>query len=154
MNQPLNQPTNQTAKAKVEAKGTAVQESGGLCGMISPVSNAVKVCQQGATGGGGIAPTLAKQPLTGNEQARPCDASVTFTNTKRNRRGNVTVKTCQQCGAEYVTRRPKQSRYCSPVCRRGAWLAANPERAAQLAEGDKARLKAHLEAKGIAWEDR
>jgi hypothetical protein len=150
----MNQPTNQSAKAKVEAKGTAVQESGGLCGMISSVNDVAKVCQQGATGGGGIALTLAKQPHTGNEQARPCDVPVTFTNTKRNRRGNVTVKICERCGAEYVTRRPKQARYCSALCRRLAWLAANPERAAQLAESDKARLKAHLEAKGIAWEDR
>jgi hypothetical protein len=30
-------------------------------------------------------------------------------------------------------------------------LLRNPERAAELAESDKARLRLHLESKGIAW---
>ena len=72
--------------------------------------------------------------------------SVTSTNTKRN---TVTV-TCGFCGDEFSAKTTR-ARYCGAVCRREAWLLRNPERAAELAESDKARLRLHLESKGIAW---
>jgi len=82
--------------------------------------------------------------------------SVRSTNTKRHTMrkkatANVTV-TCAFCNAEFLAK-TSRAQYCSAMCRRDAWLQRNPERAAQLAESDKARLRAHLEAKGVEWID-
>ena len=52
-------------------------------------------------------------------------------------------RACEQCGSAFVARRP-WGRFCSAYCRRVAWLARNPERAVELAERDKARLRAHV----------
>jgi len=128
--------------------------SGVSSGMTSIVAIAENAYQQGATDGGNTVTTLAVQRPAGSEKTANDGQRDTVATTKLHKAGNVTVKTCQQCGAEYVTRRPKISRYCSGYCRRLGWLAANPEKAAAVAEADKARLKAHVESKGRVWEDR
>ena len=59
---------------------------------------------------------------------------------------------CEQCGAAFVARRP-WARFCNAYCRRLAWLGRNPERAAELAERDRARLRAHVIGNGREWVD-
>ncbi len=59
---------------------------------------------------------------------------------------------CEQCGAAFVARRP-WARFCSVYCRRLAWLGRNPERAVELAEHDRARLRAHVIGNGREWVD-
>ena len=54
---------------------------------------------------------------------------------------------CEQCGVAFVARRP-WARFCSAYCRRLAWLERNPERAAELAERDRARLHQHVIGNG------
>ena len=92
--------------------------------------------------------------LTSSESGPAVTVGVTLANTKRHPAGLVTVKSCQHCGKAYEAKRPAQSRYCGPRCRRAAWLARNPERAAALAAGDKERLRLHLAGRGIAWQER
>lgn len=60
---------------------------------------------------------------------------------------------CEQCGAAFVARRP-WGRFCSSYCRRLAWLGRNPEKAAELAERDRARLKAHIIGNDGEWVER
>ena len=59
---------------------------------------------------------------------------------------------CEECGSAFVARRP-WARFCSAYCRRVAWLGRNPERAAELAERDKARLRAHIIGNDGEWVD-
>ena len=59
---------------------------------------------------------------------------------------------CEHCGAAFVARRP-WARFCSAYCRRAAWLDRNPERAAELAERDKARLRSHIVGNDGEWVD-
>ena len=61
-------------------------------------------------------------------------------------------RACEHCGSAFVARRP-WARFCSAYCRRVAWLGRNPERAAELAERDKTRLRAHVIGNGGAWEE-
>ncbi len=57
---------------------------------------------------------------------------------------------CEHCGRPFAPRRP-WGRFCSAYCRRLAWLGRNPERAAELAERDKARYRAHVIGNGGTW---
>ena len=57
---------------------------------------------------------------------------------------------CEHGGSAFVARRP-WGRFCSAYCRRVAWLARNPERAVELAERDRARLRAHIIGNGGEW---
>lgn len=110
---------------------------------IPTVSIAVSECHQGVTAVNGTAQTLAEPVLTtSGKQQR-----LTPTNTKRQ---STVKRPCQQCGREMVVRRPSK-RYCGAACRRAAWLVRNPEKAAALAISDKARLREHLAARGVAW---
>ena len=61
-------------------------------------------------------------------------------------------RACEHCGSAFVARRP-WARFCSAYCRRVAWLDRNPERAAELAERDKARLRAHIIGNDGEWVD-
>ncbi len=63
---------------------------------------------------------------------------------------NATPTRCEQCGVEFLPKTAR-GRFCSPYCRRRAWLARNPEKAAELAERDRARLRAHVLALGGVW---
>jgi hypothetical protein len=65
----------------------------------------------------------------------------------------VTVQTltrCEHCGREFVALRP-WARYCNAYCRRRAWLDRNPDKAAEIAIKDKARLRAHFQEHGREW---
>ena len=66
---------------------------------------------------------------------------------------NATLKRCEQCGVEF-TPKSRLARFCGPYCRRRAWLARNPKKAAELAERDRARLRAHVIALGGVWVER
>ena len=57
---------------------------------------------------------------------------------------------CKHCGAAFVARRP-WARFCGAYCRRVAWLDRNPERTAELAERDKARLRARIIGNNGEW---
>lgn len=120
-----------------------VNEKSELSEKIPTASNAVNECHQVETAANGIVPMPVKRPRTSNVKRHP----VTFTNTKR----HPTVTTCQNCKGDFIAKRPAQARYCGSKCRREAWLKRNPEKALLLAENDKARLRAHLESKGIVW---
>ena len=97
-----------------------------------------------------IAVTPVAPPLTNSENGVTVTVTVTPTNTKR----HPIQKQCEYCGAVFAAKRPRQAKYCSAVCRRKAWLVANPDKAAVLAERDKARLRAHIESRGGTWEVR
>lgn len=118
---------------------------------LTPTANiAGNACHPVETGGG----DSVQQPASRQPIGNVTRFDVTSTNTKRNTIVTVTVKRCEQCGAAYETKRPSQSRFCSSACRRGAWLACHPERATALAASDRARLRAYLEARGVAWVDK
>lgn len=120
-----------------------VNEKSESLGKIPTVSIAVNECHPVGTDANGIVPMPVKQPHTNNVNRHP----VTFTNTKR----HPTVTTCQNCGGDFIAKRPAHARYCGSKCRREAWLKRNPEKALQLAISDKARLREHLEGRGIVW---
>ena len=129
-------------------------EKNGLSDLTNVVSIAGSECHPAGTGSGNTVAMPAETLPTSSENGQPVTVTVTPTNTKRHPAGLVTVKTCQHCGIEYRAKRPAQSRYCGPRCRRLAWLERNPERAAALAESDRQRLRLHLAGRGIAWQER
>ena len=117
----------------------------------------------GEVGNADTAPINAGRPHIGHGASRDAiptavtanvTAAVTPTNTRRDTAEKMTAKLCEHCGAEYLTSRPKQARFCTTNCRRKSWLLANPVRAAELAEADKARLQAHFLANGYEWVDK
>ena len=129
-------------------------EKNELSDLTNVVSIAGSECHPAGTGSGNTVAMPAETLPTSSENGQPVTVTVTPTNTKRHPAGLVTVKTCQHCGIEYRAKRPAQSRFCGSRCRRLAWLARNPERAAALAESDRQRLRLHLAGRGIAWQER
>ena len=137
------------------AAGGARQSS--MSGMTpdAPIAVAANESAQGATAAGSTAMPPAPNAPTGSgnesESAPRSNAagSVDPTSTKP----NATLTHCEQCGVEFLPKTAR-GRFCSPYCRRRAWLARNPEKAAELAERDKARLRAHVIALGGVWVDR
>ncbi len=97
------------------------------------------------TGDGGI----ATMPASNGPQESASVTADTPATTKR----IATVTECEHCGSEFIPRRP-HGRFCGAYCRRLAWLDRNPEKAAELAERDKARLRAHILQRGGEWVDR
>ncbi len=97
------------------------------------------------TGDGGI----ATMPASNGPQESASVTADTPATTKR----IATVTECEHCGREFIPRRP-HGRFCGAYCRRLAWLDRNPEKAAELAERDKARLRAHVLQCGGVWVDR
>ena len=122
-------------------------EKNGLNDLTSIVSIAGGECHPAGTDGGATVLQPANRQLTGSV-TRP---DVTLANGERN---NVTTKDCEQCGREYATKRPAQSRYCSGRCRQAAWSLRHPEQAAAKAAAWRARVRQRLEARGIAWQER
>ena len=108
-------------------------------------------CRPAETAGGDTVATLASN---GQHVA---DAPSVSLSTSVNRPAIRLVlvdvsRPCEHCGAAFVARRP-WARFCSAYCRRAAWLDRNPERAAELAERDKARLRAHIVGNDGEWVD-
>ncbi|MBX3055827.1 MAG: hypothetical protein KF770_05075 [Anaerolineae bacterium] len=115
---------------------------------IPPVPIVVSECHQGEADGANTVMMLAASGLTGNgNEPGKQRNGVGFTNTKPNA---TLTRPCQQCGREMVVRRPSK-RFCGAACRRVAWLVCNPDKAAVLAANDKARLRVHLEGRGVVW---
>ena len=119
-------------------------------GPTSIVYTVVNECQAGVTAEKNTVTQAVNRQLTGNVTRR----DVTLASTKRNSGRNVTLKACKHCGGDYETKRPSQSKYCGPQCRRNAWLLRNPDKAAALAESDRQRLRNHLESRGVIWQER
>jgi hypothetical protein len=116
-------------------------------GMTATARSAADVCHQDETAvNASVAMPVETRP-TSSESKPPV---VTPTSTKRHQLAVVTVKKCRHCQRDMVVKRPSK-RYCSATCRRAAWLVRNPEKAAELAAKDKARLRALLESRGIVW---
>ncbi len=57
------------------------------------------------------------------------------------------VAVCERCGTEFTRRRP-HGRFCSAYCRRVAWLARNPEKAAEIARKDRQRYRKFIISRG------
>ena len=107
---------------------------------------AANALAQGATAGGASVATPTERPLTENGASNPVETS---TNAKR----HIAVTQCENCGDAFMPRRP-HGRFCSSYCRRQAWLGRNPEKAAELAERDRQRLREHVIGCGGEWVDR
>ncbi len=114
-------------------------------GLIFDASIAASVSAQGETGGG----VTVTMPANSGRQESGNVSPDTPASTKR----IATVTHCEQCGDEFMPRRP-WGRFCSAYCRRLAWLDRNPERATALAESDIQRLREHVIGGGGEWRDR
>ena len=144
--------------------------NGGGHDLIPTASIAASVLAQDATAGGASVATPTERPLIENGASNPLETS---TNTKRHiavtqcencgdafmLNGGEPVYNCRQvtqcenCGDAFMPRRP-HGRFCSAYCRRQAWLGRNPEKAAELAERDRQRLREHVIGCGGEWVDR
>ena len=105
---------------------------------------------QDATGGDDTVMRRAPNALTDNVNASGPKGSVEFGTGEVNATPTPAITQCERCGAEFVARRP-WTRFCSAYCRRMAWLDRHPERAAELAKSDKARLRAHIIGNNGEW---
>jgi len=117
-------------------------ERNAASGPIPIASIAASVSAQGATDGGDTVITPARlRPTSDGKQ------SDTFSISERHPGAR-----CEHCGNEFTPRRP-HGRFCSSHCRRLAWLKSNPEKAAEIAANDRARLRAHFQERGREWVD-
>ncbi len=135
-----------TKRTKDERNG-----GNGATGPIRTASIAANGSPQAETGDESTVTTPAKRRPTNNVSASgpaPDGGRLTPTNTNR----QYYVKRCETCGWEFLALRP-WARFCCGNCRRQAWLKRNPERAAELAERDKQRLRGHVLATGGVWVD-
>lgn len=112
-------------------------------GMIFNVPIAAVVSPPAETAGGDTVTTPAKSPPTNNGKQPD-----TFSSSE-----SVPVVHCEQCGDAFSPRRP-HGRFCSSYCRRLAWLGRNPEKAAELAERDRQRLREHIIGCGGKWREK
>ena len=120
-------------------------------GMTATARSAADVCHQDETAvNASVAMPVETRPTSSENKPPVVMPLVTPTSTKRHQLAAVTVKKCDQCQRDMVVKRPSK-RYCSAACRRAAWLVRNPEKAAELAVKEKARLRALLESRGIVW---
>jgi hypothetical protein len=112
-------------------------------------TNAASSCRPAETGGGD---TVATPASNGRHAADGPSVSLSAspdTAAIRLPIPNVS-RACEQCGRGFTPRR-RWGRFCSAYCRRVAWLGRNPERAAELAERDRARLRAHVIGNDGEW---
>lgn len=130
---------------KVNGPARRPGANGDMSALIPTVNIAAGVSAQDAMAGGATVATPTEQRPTENGVSNPRE---TATNTKR----HTTVILCDNCGREFTPRRP-HGRFCSAYCRRVAWLGRNPEKAAELAERDRARLRAHVIGGGGDWRE-
>ena len=136
-----------TQTQKKTARPTAAASSDGIDPMrtVSIVGNE---CRPAGTGGGAtVAMPTARPPISsdGNGRADADGGPVADVH-------QYQTSVCPVCGGAFVARRP-WSRYCTARCRRVAWIERNPERAAELAQKDKQRLRTHIEGRGGVWVD-
>ena len=119
--------------------------SGYVSDRIPTANIAASVSAQGETDGGATATMPAKRPPIAAE-SNPRDTS---TSTKL----HTSITNCEHCGAAFTPRRP-HGRFCSSYCRRLAWVVRNPEKATELAERDRQRLREHIIDGDGEWVDR
>jgi hypothetical protein len=122
---------------------------------LDPAQNATTSSSPAETAvAGTVARSANKPPTESDKPQQPASDRyvVTSASTKRNKRpsGGV-VKQCEYCGNDYLAKRPKRSRFCSPYCRRENWLLCNPHKAAEIQAAEIERLRHHIEAKGGVW---
>lgn len=117
----------------------------GASGLIPTASIAASVSAQGETAADDTAPT----PASSERQESGSGARDTSANTKR----IAGAVSCEHCGDEFTPKRA-WGRFCSSYCRRSAWLERNPEKAAELAERDRQRLREHVIGCGGEWRER
>ena len=148
----LTGPTTATTSARVDARPTP--------GASSDASDPTHIaaiaagsCRPEETAGGDTVATLASSGQHAGDGPRASLSAVADTVAIRLPIPNVSADKsplCEHCGSVFVARRP-WGRFCSSYCRRLAWLGRNPERAAELAERDRARLRAHVIGNGGEW---
>lgn len=131
-----------TIEQQAQKKRNSHAARNGASGPIPIASIAASVSAQGATDGGDTVITPARLRPTSDEKQ-----SDTFSTGERH-----SIARCEYCGDEFTPRRP-HGRFCSSHCRRLAWLERNPERAAEIAANDRARLRAHFQERGREWVD-
>lgn len=86
---------------------------------------------------GAIAPMPASNELPARDGARlPDDTGLV-------RLPIPNVSRCEHCHRDLTPLRP-WGWFCSAYCRRLAWLDCNPEKAAELAERERQRLREHV----------
>lgn len=135
------------APATWAAELTTRGASGDVSDLIPIAGNAGDGWARGATADGAIVPMPAssERPAT-DGVSLPDDTGVI-------RLPIPNVSQCEQCEREFTPRRP-WGRFCSAYCRRLAWLDRNPERATELAESDRQRLREHVIGCSGEWIDR
>ena len=123
-----------------------------VSGVMFVVSTARSESAQGAMDGGDtVTRPVPNVPIdNGNANGNRSTANGVGFGTSR---VNTTLTQCEQCGRDFTPRRP-WGRFCSAYCRRLAWLGRNPEKAAELAERDRARLRAHIIGNDGEWVER
>lgn len=129
-------------------------KSGRESAMTFTANNAPNECRPVETAAGDTVamPVSRGQRGNGNGGSAPPVDTVSVTATERLPIPNVSagaLRPCDHCGEPYRAVKA-WSRYCGPRCRRLAWLERNPEKAALLAERDRARYRARLESRGVA----
>ena len=144
--------TRPTTTHSATAAGARVSFMNGMTPGAPTVANE---SAQGATAGGNTAPRPApSEPIAnGNANGTAPESNAAGGVDSTSTKPNATVTRCEQCGVEFLPK-SRLARFCSPYCRRRAWLARNPEKAAVLAERDRARLRAHVVARGGVWVER
>lgn len=120
-------------------------ERNGKSGLIPTANIAAVASPQVETDGGDTVTT----PASNGRQESGNVSRDTPATTKR----IATVKYCEWCIREFMPRRP-HGRFCSAYCRREAWLDRTPERAAELAESDRRRLREHIIGCGGEWREK
>ena len=124
-----------------------------VSGMMSSASIAASVSAQGGTEPAvTVMPPVPNGPI-GNGNASASGPSVDSASTKPNATLTPTVTHCENCGDAFTPRRP-HGRFCCAYCRRVAWLGRNPDKAAELAERDRQRLREHIIGGGGEWVER
>lgn len=134
-----------------EADGERLLSMSGMT-FGAPIAVAASESVRGATEGGATVTRPVPNGHTDNDNANGNQSrsnSVEFGTSKV----NATPTNCEQCGRDFTPRRP-WGRFCSAYCRRLAWLERNPEKAAELAEHDRARLRAHIIGNDGEWVER
>ena len=125
--------------------------SSGMSDLIPTATIAAGSCRPAETDGGATVATPASNGQHASDGPSMSLSTSPDTVAIRLPIPNVS-RPCEQCGAAFVARRP-WGRFCSSYCRRLAWLGRNPEKAAELAERDRARLRAHVIGNGGTWEE-
>lgn len=137
--------TNNPTTWAADLTGQAIA-SDGASGLIPTANSAGGAWGPVETADGGIAPMPASsgRPASGGASLPDELAAI--------RLPIPNVSQCEHCEREFTPRRP-WGRFCSAYCRRLAWLDRNPDKAAELAERDRQRLREHIIGCSGEWRE-